>query len=78
MTEQNRIIELLEKIDKKLGFLIGGQVKEKSDSIKEQVAYLTSLTKDRNDISFMLGISSSYASKELSKLKAKEKKKVKK
>jgi len=74
MSEQNKLIELLERIDRKLGFLIGENVKEKHNLVKEQISYLSHLTKDYNEIAFMLGITPSHAAKELSKLKSKVKK----
>jgi len=67
MQEQKKLIDILEKIDKKLGFLIGEKVKEKSVVIKDQVALLSSITKDYNELAFILGISPSHAAKELSK-----------
>lgn len=70
MPEQIRLIEkTLERIDRKLGFLIGELVRERKTSIKDQVAHLSRLTKDYNEISEILGISPSHAAKELSKVK---------
>jgi len=74
MSENDKVIELLEKIDKKLGFLIGENIKEKHERIKDQVNYLNNLTKDYTEIAFMLGITPSHAAKELSKLKKKVRK----
>ena len=61
--------ELLEKIDKKLAFIIGEKTREKYDTVKGQVKSVSFLTKDRNEIAFMLGISPSHAGKELTGLK---------
>lgn len=69
MSEQEKAIELLEKIDKKLGFIIGDKIKEKYGLVKDQVNHLTDLTLDYKDIAAILGITPKHASVELSKLK---------
>ena len=74
MEENKKIIEILEKIDRKLAFLIAEGVKEKHTVIKEQIAYISNLTQDYKEIALMLGITPSHASKELSKIRKKNKK----
>lgn len=69
MSDQKKLLEVLGKMDKKLGFLIGEKIREKHNLIKNQVADLSNLTKDYNEIAFMLNITPSHAAKELSKLK---------
>jgi hypothetical protein len=79
MPEQKNLIEkTLERIDRKLGFLVGEKVREKQKNINDQVEHLSRLTTDYNEISFILGISPKHASKELSKLKSRIKSKAKK
>jgi len=74
MPEKNELINILERIDMKLGYLIGEKIKEKNSTVKDQIKELLSLTSDYREIARILGITSSHASKELSLLK-KEKKK---
>lgn len=74
MPEKNEMIMILERIDIKLGFIIGEKIKEKNSTVKDQIKELLSLTSDYHEIARILGITSSHASKELSLLK-KEKKK---
>ncbi len=74
MPKTNEIQDLLERIDHKLGFLIGEKIRDKNLTIKEQIYELQSLTTDYNEIGRILGISSSHAAMELSKLKKGKKK----
>ena len=69
MSEKNDLIKILDKIDKKLGFLIGGKIKEKKTTVKEQIKELAPLTSDSNEMARILGITPSHAAKELSLLK---------
>lgn len=74
MPKTNEIQDILDRIDRKLGFLIGEKIKDKNLKIKDQIHELKSLTTDYNEIGRILGISSSHAAKELSKLKKRKKK----
>jgi hypothetical protein len=65
----NEEIILLRKIDRKLGLMLGNQIVEKYDSIKEQVTKLSRSGLDYNEIAEILAISPSHAAKELSKIK---------
>lgn len=73
MQEKNELIEILKRIDMKLGYMIGEKIKEKNSTVKDQIKELISLTSDYHEIARILGITSSHASKELSLIK-KEKK----
>jgi len=74
MSERNEMVKLLEKIDKKLGFIIGEKIKENNSTVKDQIKELMSLTSDYNEMARILGISAKHASKELSLLKKGRKK----
>jgi predicted HTH domain antitoxin len=65
----DEIINLLKKIDTKLGLILGNQIAEKETNIKLQVAKLSKSNLDYTEIAEILGISSSHASKELSILR---------
>mgnify|MGYP002629017173 FL=1 len=63
------IIELLQRIDKKLGLILGNQIVEKEGNIKAQVSKLAKSDLSSVEIAQILGISAAHASKELSILK---------
>lgn len=67
--KNNREVELLRKINIKLGLLLGNQIIEKHPNIKDQVAKLSKCGLDYTELAEILGISPSHAAKELSKLK---------
>ena len=69
---EEKIIELLEKIDVKLGLLLGNQLQEE-DNIKKKVEKLSKAKLGYTEIAQILGISPTHAAKELSKIR-KEKK----
>jgi hypothetical protein len=73
MSEQEKLIVLLSRIDKKLSFIIGDKIKNRHDKIKDQVRLTQQVTDDYNEVASILGISPSHAAKELSKLKKKVK-----
>ncbi len=60
------VIGLLERIDKKLGLILGNQITEKEGNIKAQVARLAKSNLGSIEIAQILGISPAHASKELS------------
>ncbi len=74
MPKTNEIQDILDRIDRKLGFLIGEKIKDKNLKIQDQIHELKSLTTDYNEIGRILGISPKHASVELSKLKKGKKK----
>ena len=74
MAEKIELIDILQKIDRKLGFLIGEKIKEKETTIRGQICELKPLTSDYKEMAMILGISPSHASKELSGLKKGKKK----
>ncbi|MCK4520958.1 MAG: ArsR family transcriptional regulator [Nanoarchaeota archaeon] len=63
------MIEILKKIDIKLGLILGNQITDKDHNIKSQVAKLSKSSLDSTEIAQILGISPSHASKELSVLR---------
>jgi len=63
------MIEILKKIDTKLGLILGNQITDKDHNIKSQVAKLSKSGLDSTEIAQILGISPSHASKELSVLR---------
>jgi len=65
----DEVIQLLKKIDTKLGLILGNQVIEKHNNVKDQVAKLSKSDLEYTDIADILGISQSHAAKELSKIK---------
>ncbi len=67
--QDDKIVSLLERIDKKLSVLVGEKIKESKSSIKDQVSALFKAGLDYNEIAHAVGISSSHAAKEISKLK---------
>ena len=67
--KNDEIITLLQKIDKKLGLILGNQITEKEGNIKSQVAILSKSDLESVEIAQILGISPSHASKELSVLR---------
>ncbi|NQV08411.1 hypothetical protein HQ529_01010 [Candidatus Woesearchaeota archaeon] len=67
--KNDEVIQLLKKINTKLGLMLGNQVIEKHDNIKDQVTKLSKSGLDYNEIAEILGISTSHAAKELSKIK---------
>jgi hypothetical protein len=69
MKEESGLIDLLSKIDRKLGFIVGEKIKSKHALIKTQIVELMSLTNDYKEIATILGISPKHASVELSKIK---------
>jgi hypothetical protein len=66
---EDKIIVLLEKINKKLSILIGEKIRENKSSIKDQVSTLSKAGLDYNEIASILSISPSHAAKEISKMK---------
>ena len=74
MDNEGKIVQLLDKIDRKLAFLVGEKIKSQSDTIKEQVKCASRLTIDRDEMARILGISPNHASKELSLLRKRDKK----
>jgi len=66
-------INLLKKIDKKLGLILGNQIAEKENNINSQVAKLSRANLDSAEIAEILSISPSHASKEVSLLKRRKK-----
>ncbi|MCK4590071.1 MAG: hypothetical protein KAT77_06515 [Nanoarchaeota archaeon] len=72
--KKDEMIILLQKIDKKLGLILGNQITEKESNIKSQVARLSKTGLESVEIAEILGISPSHASKELSILKKEVKK----
>lgn len=71
--KNNDIIRILQKIDTKLGLILGNQIIEKESNIKAQVAKLSKSDLESTEIAQILGISPSHASKELSILRRKKK-----
>lgn len=63
------IIKILQKIDTKLGLILGNQITENDNNIKSQVAKLSKSDMESTEIAQILGISPSHASKELSILR---------
>lgn len=69
MISDDKIIELLDKINKKLSILVGEKILDKDITIREKVSILSKASMDYTDISQILGISLAHAAKELSILK---------
>ena len=65
----DKIIELLEKINKKLSVLVGEKFLDKNITIIDKISILSKASMDYIDISKILGISPAYAAKKLSILK---------
>ena len=63
------IVGLLQRIDKKLGLILGNQLVEKEGNIKAQVSRLAKSDLGSVEIAQILGISAAHASKELSILR---------
>jgi len=74
MSKTSEIQDILDRIDRKLGFFIGEKIKDKNLKIRDQIHELKPLTTDYKEIGRILGISSSHAAMELSKLKKGKKK----
>jgi hypothetical protein len=73
VSEELKLIDLLESIDRKLGYIIGEKVKSKHDQVKTQVKELLNLTKDYKEIAIILGISPKHASVVISEVKKRAK-----
>jgi len=73
MSREDKIVELLENIDLKLGVIVGEKIRERSEVIREQVAFLHKRGMKTSEIAKVLGITSTHASKELSVYKKKVK-----
>jgi hypothetical protein len=74
MTNEEKVVQLLDKIDKKLAFIIGEKIKIDNDNIKDQIKAASKLTQDRHELALMLGVSPNHAAKELSLLRKGDKK----
>ncbi|MCH7964390.1 MAG: hypothetical protein IH852_10695 [Bacteroidetes bacterium] len=70
---KEKIIELLTKINTKLGFIIGNKLNQSETNVNDKVAKLAKFNFDYNEISEILGITTSHAAKELSKIKGAKK-----
>jgi hypothetical protein len=69
--KKDEIIDLLKELNFKLNLILGEIVKTKNDgfAIKDMVKYLHEIGLDSKNVSQILGITSSHASKEISGLK---------
>jgi hypothetical protein len=75
--EKDEFINLLREINLKLNLILGEIMKSRNDSfvIKDLTKYLFELGLDSKNISQVLGITSTHASKEVSMLKKTKKEK---
>jgi hypothetical protein len=75
--KKDDVIDLLREINLKLNLILGELIKSRNDSfvIKDLTKYLFELGLDPKNISQVLGITSTHASKEVSMLKKTKKEK---
>ena len=71
--KNDEVIQLLKKINTKLGLILGNQIIENENNIKDNVAKLSKSNLNYNEIAEILSISQSHAAKELSKIKKENK-----
>lgn len=69
MNEKDRMVSILENIDKKLSLITGELIKKRDIKINEQVAILAQVNLDYKEIAQILGITASHAANELSKIR---------